>query len=93
MFIAVNTIQVENPEHMAGMFQKLSPQLKQFNGFLGFEVWKAENQLKAISRWQSKEDFERYINSDLFKSHHGGSSGPSMRNQAQVEYFEGESIV
>ena len=93
MYITVNSIKVDNPDQMAEMFSKSAPMLKKFEGFVGFELWKSKHELKAGSKWDSKENFENYINSDMFKQHHGGHGGQEMRNQAQVEYFDADTIV
>jgi heme-degrading monooxygenase HmoA len=96
MFVAVNTIKIPTA-HQATMieaFRKNAPDLKQFNGFLGFDIWTSENDsLLAISRWESKEAFEQYIHSDAFKQHHGGEGSDRMRAAAEVSYYAGETIV
>lgn len=93
MFIAVNTIKVEEPEQMAAMFNHSAPHLKAFDGFLGFELWKGEKQVKAVSKWKSKEAFEQYTNSDMFKEQHKGMDTSEANQRAQVAYFEGDTIV
>lgn len=96
MFIAVNRIQItaDEQDKMSHAFQHSAPNLKEFDGFLGFELWHEENgDLLAVSRWQSKEAFEQYIHSDMFKAHHGGSEGREMQPRAQVTYYNGEVIT
>ncbi|MFD3446650.1 antibiotic biosynthesis monooxygenase family protein [Microbacteriaceae bacterium 4G12] len=90
MYIAVNTIEIAEPGRMKEMFKQTAPNLKHFEGFLGFELWETEGKMLAVSRWETKEQFEAYINSDMFKSHHGGESGAKMRPQAQVSYYNAE---
>ncbi len=77
MFIATNKIEVPaaHQEHLAAAFERSVPDLKQFHGFLGFELWFAEdNTVLSVSRWEAKEDFEAYVNSETFRQHHGGAS-------------------
>lgn len=93
LFIAMNTIKVENQEEMAKVFEHAAPHLKAFDGFLGFELWSSDEELKAVSRWETKEDFDQYINSDMFKKHHGGSEEEDVRPQAKVETFEGKQLA
>lgn len=96
MYIAVNTIEVPK-EHSARMlegFRKHAPDLKQFAGFVGFEMWVDESgKLLAVSKWESREHFEQYIHSDMFRTHHGGSTAQQAPGQAQVTYYEGEVMA
>lgn len=96
MFVAVNTISVpkEHSGRMLEGFRKNAPDLNQFEGFLGFEMWTEESgKLLAVSKWESREHFDKYINSEAFRSHHGGSSAEQTRGQAQVTYYEGETMA
>ncbi|HET7578995.1 MAG TPA: antibiotic biosynthesis monooxygenase [Bacillales bacterium] len=92
MFVAVNTITTEDTEKMAEMFRKAAPQLKKFDGFLGFELWRDGNKIESISRWASKEAFDAYINSDMFHQHHSGEAA-KQESHSQASYYEGEVIV
>lgn len=93
MYVAVNTIETENVEHLKGMFKMMAPNLKQFEGFLGFELWEEGGKLLAVSRWEDKDSFEKYLHSEVFASHHGGASGRKMQSQAQVTFYQAEKIV
>ena len=55
MFIVVNTISAAEPalNVMVEAFRKTAPDLRQFEGFLGFEIWREEGSLHAISRCTS----------------------------------------
>ncbi|QQE79899.1 antibiotic biosynthesis monooxygenase [Alicyclobacillus sp. SO9] len=95
MFIAANRIEVseEEQQKMQQGFAHNAPNLKEFDGFLGFELWTEEDgALLAVSRWESKEAFEGYIHSDMFKQHHGGESGQKMQPRAKVTYYTGKVI-
>lgn len=87
MFIAVNRIQVpvEHQERLIGNFEKAMPGMKRFKGFLGLELWTAEdNTILGVSRWESKEAMEEYLNNSLFQQHHGSASS----NEAHpTEYY------
>ncbi len=89
MLVIVNKIQVP-AEHrqMALMgFEKAMPGMKQFKGFLGMELWTAEDgNVLAVSRWESEAALAEYTNSELFKQHHGGiASGPGQSNAYEAK--------
>lgn len=97
MFIAVNKIQAPAPAQQAMKegFRKAAPSMKQFKGFLGMELWTADdNTLMAVSRWESKEDMEEYLKNDLFQRHHAGTSTGSASEQAHggPTYYNAEII-
>ena len=110
MFIAVTRIAApaEALDRMAGAFRKAAPDLKQFNGFLGFELWRDTQTLQAVSRWESRAAMETYTRSSLFGAHHGGETGaqahgegqahaqtqtPAQGGAASAAYFEAEVVV
>lgn len=99
MFIAANTIDVpkEHSGHMIENFRKNAPDLKQFDGFMGLEMWVEESgKLLAVSKWESRKHFEKYISSEAFRAHHGGNNAEQTQQaqgQAQVTYYEGEILV
>lgn len=93
MFVAVNTIQVENPAQMVQMFRMQASGMKDLPGFRGLELWTDEKSIKAITRWDDRKAFEGYVNSDVFKKSHGGASGHEMRPKAQLDYYESEILA
>ena len=96
MFIAVNKIAVPAAQQQAMIeaFEKSAPAMKQFKGFLGLELWTAEdNTILAVSRWESKAALEEYTNNPMFKQHHGGASSQQMNRSDQVMYYTGKIVV
>jgi heme-degrading monooxygenase HmoA len=96
MFIAVTRVKLarEPMERMAEAFRKNAPDMKQFAGFLGLELWMNEDTLEAVSRWESREAMEAYSQSGAFQSHHGrGSGGPQGPGAGGVEYYTGEVLI
>lgn len=98
MFIAVTRVKLPKAalERMAEGFRKNAPDMKQFPGFLGLELWTNEDTLEAVSRWESREAMEHYSQSQAFQSHHGhsaGGQGPGAQGAGQVEYYTGEVLV
>ncbi|GHO89193.1 antibiotic biosynthesis monooxygenase family protein [Dictyobacter formicarum] len=92
MFIAVNkvTVPAERQEAMMKGFEHAIPGMKQFKGFLGMELWVADdNTVLAVSRWESKEALEEYTNNDLFKQHHGGGQSAAP---GQVSYYNAKVL-
>jgi len=94
MFVTVTRIQAPKPalDQMAAAFRRSAPDLKQFAGFLGFELWLNDTTLEAVARWESRTAMEAYTNSETFRGHHGGE-GSQRGGGGQVEYFEGETVV
>jgi heme-degrading monooxygenase HmoA len=86
MFIAVTRIAApaEALDRMAGAFRKAAPDLKQFKGFLGFELWRDTQSLQAVSRWESRAAMETYTRSSLFGAHHGGETGAQAHGEGQA---------
>lgn len=74
MYIVVNTI--PNTKAMIEGFKHALPDMKQFGGFLGLELWEAaDGTMQAVSRWASKEALDEYTSHQAFRQHHGGSGG------------------
>jgi heme-degrading monooxygenase HmoA len=75
MYIVVNKIAVpaEHRQQVLEGFKHALPGMKRFSGFLGFELWTAEDgTVLGVSRWESKEAVDEYLRHDLFRQHHGG---------------------
>lgn len=91
MYIAVNTI--PNTPAIVEAFKQAAPDMKQFSGFLGMEIWKAaDGTMQAVSRWTSKEALDEYIQHQAFRRHHGSSHGEGMSASGHISYYEGEII-
>ena len=94
MFIAVTKVKApkEALDRMMMGFKHAAPAMKQFSGFMGLELWRDEDSLRAVSRWESREAMEVYSNSDLFRAHHGSGSG-AQGPGGQVDYFDAEVVI
>ncbi len=95
MFIAVNKIQVPVAHRQAALegFEKAMPAMKHFKGFLGLELWTAEDSsILAVSRWESKEALDEYVKNDLFKQHHGGQSSGQVSGSDVTTYYEAKLL-
>jgi heme-degrading monooxygenase HmoA len=91
MYIVVNKIAVpaEQRQAMVEGFKHALPSMKRFSGFVGFELWTAEDgTVQAVSRWESKEAVDEYLQHDLFRQHHGGSASQmeNASNQITTRY-------
>jgi heme-degrading monooxygenase HmoA len=93
LLIAVTKITApkEHLDHIAEAFRKAAPDLKQFPGCKGFELWLNETTLQAISRWDSRESMEGYTKSNTFLAHHAG--GASTTPGSEIEYYEGDVLL
>jgi heme-degrading monooxygenase HmoA len=90
MFIAVTRIKDVPPDvidRMVAGFRHGAPDLRQFAGFLGFELWRTENSLEAVSRWESRAAMEAYRNSPAFAAHHHGN-----QQAGEVAWYDAEIV-
>lgn len=90
MFIAVTRIKGAPPQaidRMVEAFRRGAQDLDQFAGFKGFELWRNEDTLEAVSRWESRQAMEEYTNSPAFGAHHsrGGQGG-------EIAYYDAEVV-
>jgi heme-degrading monooxygenase HmoA len=94
MYIAVTTISAPRPalERMAEGFRRAAPDMQQFPGCKGFELWLNDTTLEAISRWESKEAVEAYAKSPVFSAHHPGTASGAGAAGGAVTYFDGEIL-
>jgi heme-degrading monooxygenase HmoA len=95
MYIAMNRIAAPGGHSQAMIegFKHALPAMKRFNGFLGLELWTAEDgTVNAVSRWASKEALDEYLKNDLFKQHHSGTGSEQMNIPNQVSYFSAEVL-
>lgn len=96
MFIATNRIvlPIEQQDKMIEAFRRSAPGLKQFPGFLSFEIWISDDRshLLATSHWASREAYDNYVNSEIFRQHHGGASSEQMHPHASITYYSGEQL-
>jgi heme-degrading monooxygenase HmoA len=93
MFIAVTRIKVpaQAQERMVDGFRRGGQDLKRFPGFIGFELWRNDDTLEAVSRWESQQAMEEYRASPVFGGHHGPGSTTSI--SAETVIFDAETIV
>jgi heme-degrading monooxygenase HmoA len=95
MYIAVNRIAAPEGQAQAMIegFRHAAPGMKRFSGFLGLELWTAEDgSIHAVSRWASKEALDEYLKNDLFRQHHSGTSSQQMNVPNQVSYYSAEVL-
>jgi heme-degrading monooxygenase HmoA len=93
MFIAVTRITA--PKHaldrMSEGFRRGGPELKRLPGFLGLELWRNEETLEAVSRWESREAMEAYRSSPMFGAHHGPGTGSD--STTEIAQFDADVVV
>lgn len=96
MYITVNTIKVvpQAAPEMIESFKKSAPEMKALPGFLGFELWRPdEGTILAIAKWESKEAFEQYPRSEMFRRHHSGLNNADLQGPPRMDTYEGEVIA
>jgi heme-degrading monooxygenase HmoA len=93
VFIAVTRIKA--PAHaldrMTEGFRRGGPELKRFPGFVGLELWRNEDTLEAVSRWDSRDAMAAYRASPLFGAHHGPGTGSD--GSVELVQFDAETVV
>jgi heme oxygenase (staphylobilin-producing) len=90
LFIAVTRIKGVPPaaiDRMVEAFRRGAQDLAHFDGFRGFELWRTENSLDAVSRWESREAMEAYRASPAFTAHHQGS-----QQAGEVAWYDAEIV-
>lgn len=92
MYIAVNRINApaQALDRMIEAFHQNATSLKAFDGFIAFELWRGDDGLDAVSKWESRAAFEAWRSSDNFLASHAGARGGGG---ASVAYYEGEVVV
>ena len=91
MFIAVTRIKDVPPpaiDRMVEAFRAGAQDLKQSPGFVGFELWRTESSLEAVSRWESRQAMEAYRSSPSFAAHHQGS-----QQAGEVAAYDAEIVI
>ena len=96
MYIVVNKIAVPegHRQEVVEGFKRAIPGMKRFSGFRGLELWTAEDgSMLGVSRWDSKEAVDEYLQDDLFRKHHGGPPSQQANGQNEVTtYYTAEAI-
>ena len=94
MFIAVNRINApkEAIDRMTEGFRRNAASLKDFDGFIAFELWRGDDGLEAVSKWESRAAFEAWRNSENFLASHAGARGGPGGGSAAA-FYEGEVVV
>ena len=95
MYMAVNRIVAPGGQSQAMIegFKHAAPGMKRFSRFLGLELWTAKDgSINAVSRWDSKEALDEYLQNDLFRQHHSGSSSEKLDVPNQVSYYSAEVL-
>jgi heme-degrading monooxygenase HmoA len=95
MYIVVNKIAVPegHRQEVVEGFKRAMPGMKRFSGFRGLELWTAEDgSMLGVSRWDSKEAMDEYLQNDLFRQHHGGAASQQANVPGQTTHYTAEVI-
>ena len=96
MFVVMNRIPV-NPEYAEQFeerFKSRAGEVDKMKGFIRNQVLRPalpENPYVVMTFWESKEDFEAWVNSDAFKKGHARSGSLPLEaflGHAKLESFE-----
>jgi heme-degrading monooxygenase HmoA len=94
MFIAVNKVAVpaSQQERIKQEFERRAGDLKQLKGALGLELWTSDEALLVVSRWESKEAMDEYVNHPMFRRHHPNTSSGEAK-QADFSFYSAEVLL
>jgi heme-degrading monooxygenase HmoA len=94
VYIAVNKVVVpaSQQERIVQEFERRAGDLKQLKGALGLELWTSDEALLVVSRWESKEAMEEYINHPMFRRHHPGISDNEAK-QADFSFYNAKVVL
>jgi heme-degrading monooxygenase HmoA len=89
VWIGVNRIRTESPaeaDELVEMFKRRSGKVDQQPGFLKFELWREESgtEVMVLTRWQRKEDFLAWTESEAFRDAHAKAEGAPGRAGGSV---------
>ncbi|MDE1820039.1 MAG: antibiotic biosynthesis monooxygenase [Euryarchaeota archaeon] len=79
-WIAVNRITVDSPKEADQIVEAFRHRPKKVDlrpGFKGMEVWREEagSEVLVMTRWDRKEDFVAWVDSDAFRDAHKAARG------------------
>ncbi|MEW6636012.1 MAG: antibiotic biosynthesis monooxygenase [Actinomycetota bacterium] len=76
---------------IAGRFAESRGHVQEFPGFVSMEVLKSEtgDEVLVITRWESREAFDSWVQSEEFKKAHGrGGAGELLRGHPKMTSYE-----
>lgn len=79
MYVVMNVVEAKEGrvEDFERAFLERERLLKQAEGFVGFELLRRDRNREyvVLTKWESKEAFEAWVGSDLFKRSHRHADG------------------
>ena len=93
MIAVINRLPVKEGavDQIVGRFANARGNVQGFPGFVSMEVLSSEagDEVLVITRWDDKNAFESWVQSDAFKSAHGRSAGGDLlRGHPQMGTYE-----
>lgn len=92
MVIVMNVVHVEKErqEEFERHFLGRDSRLAEAEGFAGFELLRRDRdgEYVVLTRWQSEEDFQAWLKSDLFKEAHRHTEGNPTASSNEVRKYE-----
>ncbi|GAK06305.1 hypothetical protein JCM19037_4908 [Geomicrobium sp. JCM 19037] len=84
MYVVMNELHVEKDQHemVKGRFEKSKDRMKDVEGcveFLFLESEKEDVSFVVFTKWDSKESYENWLNSDAFRSAHKGQQSSDKK--------------
>lgn len=87
------TVPAEYAEHLERAFAGRSENLVKVPGFLGFDLLKREGgDYVVFTKWASRADFDRWVESDAFQKAHSGAN-PNSPVKSVIEVYDVVSSV
>ena len=92
MFAVVNRLPVKvgMADQVVERFAAGRGFVQEFPGFVSMEVLRSDDgdEVMVITRWQDKEAFESWVNSDAFKAAHSRGGGGMLREHPQMSTYD-----
>jgi heme-degrading monooxygenase HmoA len=95
MYVIVSSIRGPAPvlAVMAEAFRQAVPDLWGLEGFLGFEIWREDGALHAVSKWTDKDASLVHPRSGVFERHIRSAASAHDLMAAQVKTYEAEVLA
>ena len=91
MYTVMNVVHVheERREAFERTFRERESHVHKADGFAGFELLRRDRdgEYVVLSRWETKEAFREWVNSDLFKMSHRHAEG-QLAHSSEVRNYD-----
>jgi heme-degrading monooxygenase HmoA len=88
-WIGINRIRTDSPEEADALIERFrhrSGKVDRQPGFVSFEAWREESgtEVMILTRWQGREDFLAWTDSEAFRHAHAHAEGAPGRGHGEL---------